>query len=348
MYSSSIIVSLMILLIIQQDHHVESMSIITTEEQNNSLDNYLQMIFPFETSDLGQMALSAMNPVLNNRTLIDLYSEASEIVNATGADSVLMEIDSKNSTNNNTMVVLAVNNPNVPTHEDLMKKFHLYFVNLTEGPMPNSMNKQEQYVPKLSYSQPTYWQIFVDLIRNQANAIFGAMMIPINVGADAILKATQTHSEYVMSGSSFGSVVSAPVILKAISIPNIISQHATDMASHQLNNVQAMTNQAIVMVDNGIQSIANGVNNGTNLVTDVTDQYVIRPIGAFTGFNLDAAGTHLAHIGESFANTGLNIHLFGERLNSGAVKVVSAGATAIAWGLDDTVNFNLIGNSVGK
>ena len=73
------------------------------------------------------------------------------------------------------------------------------------------------------------------------------------------------------------------------------------------------------------------------MVSDVTDQYVVRPVGAFTGFNLDRVGQHIEQIGESLHGVGLNLHLFGERLGSDAVKVVSAGATAVAWGLDDSV-----------
>lgn len=298
-------------------------------------ENYLSSLFHFETN-MEQMASSAMNPVINNRTLIDLYYEAYVITNATGADSVLLELDPITGANNSIMV-MAVTRPNVPTHEDLLKQFNLYFVNFTETNSPMDSDSMPQ---SINYEEPTIWQIFVDLIRNQANAIIGALMIPINVSSQAILKSTQTHSEYVMTGSSFGSVISAPVILKAISIPNIVSQRITDMTSHQINNIEMIGQEAKTLTDHGIQSIAYGINNSTHFVSSAADQYVIRPIGAFTGFNLDRAGTHLADIGQSFANTGMNLHLLGERLGNGATRVVSAGATAIAWGLDDSVTFN--------
>ncbi|OTF69107.1 hypothetical protein BLA29_002344, partial [Euroglyphus maynei] len=250
--------------------------------------------------------------------------------------------DLKNKHQNNSVKVLAVTNPDVPSHEDLLKKFNLYFVNYTEEKEPlsfqTSSNGNNINSP-ISYSHPTYWQIFVDFLRNQANAVIGAIMIPINVSANAILKSTQTHAEYVMSGSSLGSVISAPVILKSISIPNILSQHITDLASHQVNNIESFSEQTKLIADNGIKTFANGLNNGTNIVTNATDHYVIRPIGAFTGFNLNRTGHHISNIGQSFTNTGLNIHLFGQRVGSNAVKLVSAGATAIAWGMDDTVKF---------
>mgnify|MGYP006875372880 FL=1 len=200
----------------------------------------------------------------------------------------------------------------------------------------NHHTKTSKLIP---YSHRTYWQIFVDFLRNQANAVIGAMMIPINVSMNAIQKSTQTHAEYVMAGSSLGSVISAPVILKSISIPNIISQHIVDIASNQMNNLETFNEQTKLMADNGIKTLANGLNNGTKIVSNVTSHYVIRPIGAFTGFNLNRTGHHINNIGQSFANTGLNIHLFGERVGSNAEKLVSAGATAIAWGLDNTVKF---------
>ncbi|KAH9497677.1 hypothetical protein DERF_013643 [Dermatophagoides farinae] len=278
-------------------------------------EQFLSEIFPPEMVNVPQIAEMAMNPgAMSNHTLMELFTNANDIVNSTGADSVLLEIDDHaNKNNNNSIKVLAVAKPDVPSHEDLMKKFNLYF--------------------------QTYWQIFVDFLRNQANAVIGAMMIPINVSMNAIQKSTQTHAEYVMAGSSLGSVISAPVILKSISIPNIISQHIVDVASNQVNNLETFNEQTKLMADNGIKTFANGLNNGTQIVSNVTSHYVIRPIGAFTGFNLNRTGHHINNIGQSFANTGLNIHLFGERVGSNAEKLVSAGATAIVWGLDNTVKF---------
>ncbi|KAH7645467.1 hypothetical protein HUG17_1005 [Dermatophagoides farinae] len=305
-------------------------------------EQFLSEIFPPEMVNVQQIAEMAMNPgAMSNHTLIDLFTQANDIVNSTGADSVLLEIDDHaNKNNNNSIKVLAVAKPDVPSHEDLMKKFNLYFVNLTESPLSFINNNHHTETSKLiPYSHRTYWQIFVDFLRNQANAVIGAMMIPINVSMNAIQKSTQTHAEYVMAGSSLGSVISAPVILKSISIPNIISQHIVDVASNQVNNLETFNEQTKLMADNGIKTFANGLNNGTQIVSNVTSHYVIRPIGAFTGFNLNRTGHHINNIGQSFANTGLNIHLFGERVGSNAEKLVSAGATAIVWGLDNTVKF---------
>lgn len=314
-------------------------------------EEFLSEIFPPETINVQQLAEMAMNPdaITNHSMLLNLFTQANNIVNQTGADSVLLEIDdlsknSSSSSNNNSVKILAVTNPNVPSHEDLMKKFRLYFVNYTEeSSIPFPTSDESKIINPLSsssilkYSRPTYWQIFVDFLRNQANAVISAAMIPINVSAEAILKSTQTHAEYVMSGSSLGSVISAPVILKSISIPNILSQKITDIASNQVNNLELFNEQAKSMADNGIQSFTSGLNNGTQIVSNVTDHYVIRPIGAFTGFNLNLTGHHMTNIGKSFSNTGLNLHLFGQRVGTNAIHLVSAGATAIAWGMDDTV-----------
>ena len=309
-------------------------------------EQFLSEIFPPEMVNVPQIAEMAMNPgAMSNHTLMELFTNANDIVNSTGADSVLLEIDDHaNKNNNNSIKVLAVAKPDVPSHEDLMKKFNLYFVNFTESPI--SFINDDHHTKTVSttskpipYSHRTYWQIFVDFLRNQANAVIGAMMIPINVSMNAIQKSTQTHAEYVMAGSSLGSVISAPVILKSISIPNIISQHIVDVASNQVNNLETFNEQTKLMADNGIKTFANGLNNGTQIVSNVTSHYVIRPIGAFTGFNLNRTGHHINNIGQSFANTGLNIHLFGERVGSNAEKLVSAGATAIVWGLDNTVKF---------
>ncbi|KAH9423605.1 hypothetical protein DERP_005185 [Dermatophagoides pteronyssinus] len=318
-------------------------------------EEFLSEIFPPETINVQQLAEMAMNPdaITNHSMLLNLFTQANNIVNQTGADSVLLEIDdlsknSSSSSNNNSVKILAVTNPNVPSHEDLMKKFRLYFVNYTEeeSSIPFPTSDESKIINPLSssssssilkYSRPTYWQIFVDFLRNQANAVISAAMIPINVSAEAILKSTQTHAEYVMSGSSLGSVISAPVILKSISIPNILSQKITDIASNQVNNLELFNEQAKSMADNGIQSFTSGLNNGTQIVSNVTDHYVIRPIGAFTGFNLNLTGHHMTNIGQSFSNTGLNLHLFGQRVGTNAIHLVSAGATAIAWGMDDTV-----------
>ncbi|KPM05913.1 hypothetical protein QR98_0043850 [Sarcoptes scabiei] len=321
------------------------------------------------------MADLAMNPVIESKTLLQLYNEANSIVNVTGADSVLLEIDQINESFqsnellssssssasffnsnlthqtdainvNKSLMVLAVANPNVPSHEDLMKKFNLYYVNLTESNQDELnrtqtiQNDSSSTTKPLAYQDPTVWQIFIDFIRNQANAIIGALMIPIKVSSNAILKSTQTHAEYVMSGSSFGSVVSAPIILKSISIPNIISQHVVDITADGVNGVESAMEQTQTIADGAIQSLASGINDGGHFVSESTTHYVVRPIGAFTGFHLDRAGSNIEQIGKSFANTGLNIHLFGERIGDDAKKVVSAGATAIAWGLDDTVKFN--------
>lgn len=336
----------------------------TSTNQMNPWLQYVASYFPVRLTNIQQLAMSAMTPpLINNRTLIDLYSEAYEIVNATGADSVLLEMDPLNKANgsssngndygsnnqNKSIVVLAVKKPNVPSHEDLMKKFNYYFVNLTESPLPNDSDSMTKNFPsqQLEYVHPTVWQIFIDFLRNQANALLGALMIPINVSANAILKSTQTHAEYVMSGSSLGSFVSAPVILKSISIPNIVAQRITDMASHQLNHVDSFGQQAKTITDVGIQILGNSINNGTYMVSDAAenaadaaDHWIIRPIGAFTGFHLNQVGDGISQIGQSFTSTGINIHLFGQRIGSDAVKLVSAGATAVAWGLDDTVAFN--------
>ncbi|UXI23218.1 hypothetical protein NH340_JMT09161 [Sarcoptes scabiei] len=349
--------------------------ILASTEPPTFLTDQLSRWFSFEFNNMQKMADLAMNPVIESKTLLQLYNEANSIVNVTGADSVLLEIDQINESFpsnellssssssasffnsnlthqtdainvNKSLMVLAVANPNVPSHEDLMKKFNLYYVNLTESNQDELnrtqtiQNDSSSTTKPLAYQDPTVWQIFIDFIRNQANAIIGALMIPIKVSSNAILKSTQTHAEYVMSGSSFGSVVSAPIILKSISIPNIISQHVVDITADGVNGVESAMEQTQTIADGAIQSLASGINDGGHFVSESTTHYVVRPIGAFTGFHLDRAGSNIEQIGKSFANTGLNIHLFGERIGDDAKKVVSAGATAIAWGLDDTVKFN--------
>ncbi|KAH7645469.1 hypothetical protein DERF_013642 [Dermatophagoides farinae] len=298
-------------------------------------EQILPQIFPPERINVSRIAKMA------NHTLMELFTHANAIVNSTGADSVLLEIDDHaNKNNNNSIKVLAVAKSDIPKQEDLMKKFNLYFVNLTESPLSFINNNHHTKTSKpISYNRRTYWQIFVDFLRNQANAVLGAMMIPVNVGMNAAIKAAETHAEYVLSESPLGSVISAPVILKAISIPNKISQHIVDIASNQMNNLETFNEQTKLMADNGIKTLANGLNNGTKIVSNVTSHYVIRPIGAFTGFNLNRTGHLINNIGKSIANTGLNIHLSGEHVGSNAEKLVSAGATAIAWGLDNTVKF---------
>lgn len=305
----------------------------------------------FLNLNMQQLANVAMNPTIDNQTLTELYNEANEITNATGADSVLMELDplgENNQTTNNSMVVLAVTNPNVPSHEDLLQRFRLYFVNLTETlpSMANSSQTQSLPSPLLStaYSRPTLWNIFQNFLRNQANAVIGAFMMPFNVATNAMLTSANQHAEYVMTGSAFGSAISAPIILKAIAIPNYIAQRVIDLDSYKVSAVESAEERtkqgADIVVENGAELIV----NGTLAAGRIAHRYIIRPIGAFTGFNLNLAGNTLTHFGEGIASTGTQLNRLGQTLNNGAIGAVSAGAKAIAWGMDETVQLYNNGN----
>lgn len=296
-----------------------------------------------------QMANLAMNPALDNQTLTELFLEANEITNVTGADSVLMELDPVDDNNqtivtspSDNVIVLAVTNPTVPSHEDLLERFRLYFVNTTAASggdieKPEVLNDGQHpgnYDPS---SRPTLWNIFQNFLKNQANAVIGAFMLPFNVATNAMLTSAHQHAEYVMTGSAFGSAISAPIILKAIAIPNYIAQRVIDFDAYKVGAVESTEERTKQMADSVVDNGPQFFYNGTMAAGQMAHRYMIRPIGAFTGFNLNLAGSTLTSVGQGLTGAGVQLNLLSDSLTSGAEKAVSAGAKAIAWGLDQTV-----------
>lgn len=293
---------------------------------------------PLPAIELGlniqKIADIAMNPVLNNQSLIELYQESVEVIDDTDADSVLLQLDPVNNQSKTPpILVMAVYNPSVPSHEDLLNRFRLYFVNITES-LPSSAQLNNAIGDLLRTTTPSTWDILRNFIKNQANAIIGAFWIPFNVGAKAMVQSTIEHAQNIHSGSTFGSAISKPIIMKAIDIPNNVAQRVLTLADSTSNAVQTFEQQSKQFSSQTVDAISNGVVNGSE---HVYSQYIARPIGAFAGFNLNWMGNTLATLGEHVNNAGIHLNVLGQQWSSGAVKAVDAGATAIAWGLDDSV-----------
>lgn len=277
-------------------------------------------------------------------------------MNNTQADSVLFEIDpvnaedQSNATNQSTMV-LAVRENNTQSdsssnHTDLLRQFQMYFVNLqpesnrsVDVAVTQPMTEAEQAinvaVNNIAASGPTYWRIVSNFLKNQANAFIGTIMMPLNVGAKAMQQSVQEHAEYVLSGSQFGARISKPIFLTAVRLGNIIDQRVLNITSDQVNQIENVEFASKQMVGSAVDSAGDTVTSGARLVM----QYAVRPVAAFTGFNIHLLGRTISGLGTGIHRTGSTINLAGDGLQLGAQSAVSAGATAVAWAMDNSTSF---------
>lgn len=337
---------------------------------NNTLNAFhdtVQAYAPQVPLDLNLqgMATTAMNPLLSNNTLMQLYHNAAQIMNMTHADSVLLRLDpmdadvQRRNVLNSTIMLLAVNNTMANETTTLLDRFRLYFVNMTNldgvdslgnsGPVPvdqsTAVNDEDQSsssslsnapsfssdFPSSALSTDGLWDVFNNFLKNQANAIVSTFMMPVNVGLHAMQHSVQEHQQAVIAGSAYGARIAAPIILKAVALPTVLDRTVLNVTNSAIDRVQNITNNteqlAYATVDLANQAVSTAAN--------ATVHFIVRPVAAFTGFNLRLIGSSLAGVGHGVSQTGNTIHLAGHGLNSGAVTAVSAGATAIAWAMDD-------------
>lgn len=298
-------------------------------------------------------------------------------MNNTRADSVLFEIeplqaDGESSGNQSTMVLAVRENAtdtdnatssSSPSHSDLLRQFQIYFVNL-EPAMPNQtipasilnnslmssdtapLMEEDPMVAEadkaittavnnIAASGPTYWRILSNFLKNQANAFIGTVMMPINVGTKAMQQSVQEHAQYVLSGSRYGARVSRPIYLTAVRLGNIIDQLVLNITGDQVDQVEGFEFNSKQYVDDTIDNGGETLSSGARLVM----QYAVRPIAAFTGFNIHLLGRTLTGLGSGIHTTGATINLAGDGLRLGAQSAVSAGATAVAWAMDNSTSF---------
>lgn len=283
--------------------------------------------------DMQEMADLAMNPELDTQSLIHLYQESADIINGTQADSVLFQLNPMSNQTNvtNPILVMAVLNPNGPSQQDLLHRFRMYFVNMTD--LPNSEQVNTAINQLLARTRQNMWTVFRNFIKNQANAIIGALWLPFNVGSKAMQQTSEEHAQYVEAGTTFGSTISQPIIMKAISLPNSIATTVVNMTTSKANAVK----MAETYSKQASSSAVDAISSGTHTSSQLAVQYLARPVGAFIGSNLNIAGNTLASIGERVDHAGVQLALLGQRLGLGATDAVSHGATAIAWSLDNNV-----------
>lgn len=311
------------------------------------------------TLNLEQMSQNAMNPGwLNNQSMTDLYSHATNLINGTNADSVLFQIDPilvNGTTSDESTMVLAVANQTTvsanqseATHADLLQQFQMYFVNvqpeapqdvvqaITANPLLVQAEKTiEETVQNIANHGQTNWRILGNFLKNQANAIIGAIMMPFNVGATAMQHSVKEHAEYVLAGSRYGARISSPVILTAVRFGNVVDQYVLNVTNDQADRIKQTEYQTKEMVGDTIDTAADTVSTGAQLLV----QYAVRPVAAFTGFNMHLLGRTMHGLGTGIHRTGSTINLAGDGLRLGAQSAVSAGATAIAWAMDNSTSF---------
>lgn len=300
--------------------------------------------------NLQEMSNLAMNPVeLSNQTLMQLYQQSADIINGTdGADSVLLELDPVDNDNVNgssqpKILVMAVYNPHAPSHDDLLDRFSLYFVNMTDSMPPGSSitttsalktpqfeaEKTEQDVK----GRTSPLAILQNFAKNQVNALLGAFWMPFNVGAQTMEKLRLEHAHYVAAGSTFGSALSKPVIMQAISIPNNVASRIINVTGFQVETIESAEAASKAAAAGAIDSAVSGVQTGGRLAV----QYAARPLGAFVGGNVNLAGSAVSRIGHGLDQAALQLNLIGDRIGESAQSAVSGGSWALAWAMDEQV-----------
>ncbi len=316
--------------------------------------------------NLQELSNLAMNPVeLSNQSLLELYRQSADIINGTGgADSVLFELDSSADNGNSSqpkILVMAVYNPDAPSHDDLLDRFSLYFVNMTDS-MPPGMSVAAGGAPTTStlkqsssmlgdqsydeYEHPnnrtSSLAILQNFAKNQVNALLGAFWMPFNVGAQTMEALRLEHAQYVAAGSTFGSALSKPVIMQAIALPNSVASRIINVTGEQVELVEtaeAASKQAVTgaidAASGAIGAAASGVNSGLHSGGRLAVQYAARPLGAFVGGNVNLAGSAVSRLGQGLDQAALQLNLLGDRLGESAQSVVSGGSWALAWAMDE-------------
>lgn len=286
--------------------------------------------------NLQELSNYAMNSMqLSNQSLLELYRESAEIINGTnGADSVLLELDPVDGDNSEPRIlVMAVFNPDAPSHEDILNQFSLYFVNLTDSlPIAQTTSILSNSSME-SLNTSSTWSIFTNFLKNQANAVVGAFLMPLNVGAQAIQQLSTDHAKYVAAGTTFGSAISKPIIMQAIALPNNIASRVVNVTNTQAVMLQSAVSATKEAATVAVDSTIDGVEAGGTLAV----KYVARPVGAFVGANANLAGQAVSGLGHGLHQAAIQLNLLGDRIGSKAQSVVSGGSWALAWGMDNDV-----------
>lgn len=299
--------------------------------------------------NLQELSNLAMNPVeLSNISLMELYQQSADIINGTeGADSVLLELDPVDNGNGSSsqqpkILVMAVYNPHAPSHDDLLDRFSLYFVNMTDSLPPGtaitatSASKPPTFEAEKTEelnSRTSSLAILQNFAKNQVNALLGAFWMPFNVGAQTMEQLRLEHAHYVAAGSTFGSALSKPVIMQAIAMPNNVVSRIINVTGSQVETIESAEAASKAAAVGAIDAAASGVESGGRLAV----QYAARPLGAFVGGNVNLAGSAVSRLGHGLDQAALQLNLLGDRLGESAQSVVSSGSWALAWAMDEQV-----------